>query len=632
MWESTSMILLDGDGQWDGDGKVIAHWTQLNSSPHQESIPQKAEEQALSIKKEYLAWVYDLGQYKIKGQTLISFLKIFDNFSFWWMTKIAAKSPFLSPCIFQVFKLRALEKLYFEKECKGVVYCGNNLDLHEIFKKWCKELGHPYRRFSNQRCVAKSSKTGTKRVVSRLPFWLQAFLYVVSRWINCCRHIKLKVREEPKHPSKEKCVTIVTYFPNIDLEKAKSGCFWSHYWENFHDLLNDLPYTVNWVWLYGNSNQLSYKDSVSIRDYCNLVSPNKYRHFLLEEFLSTKIFFKSLVLYLQIFAKGLFLSAIRKIFCFSGSKLNFYPLMKYDWQSSFFGKDAMEGILFSLIFDSMAKNLPATPWSIFTWENQTWELALITAWKRHQKEAKIYAYQHSVIIPQDLRPFLDSKVFEQKGVETFPLPEKLILNGPPWESLMKQFGYPEEKISPIEALRYLYLEANYEKQKKDITSSGRVLLVVTGAHRFETQMQLSLLIKADIIGGLKKYEKVTVKLHPDLPVDEILATLKPSFDYTVTSQPLRELLPLADVGYFANSTSGSIEAAYLGIPLIVAGPADNLNLNPLYGSTSVNYVTNSKMLCEELESPTRINIPDDYFYLDNKMTLWKKLLHDQKTA
>ena len=197
---------------------------------------------------------------------------------------------------------------------------------------------------------------------------------------------------------------------------------------------------------------------------------------------------------------------------------------------------------------------------------------------------------------------------------------------------MKQFGYPEEKISPIEALRYLYLEANYEKQKKDITSSGRVLLVVTGAHRFETQMQLSLLIKADIIGGLKKYEKVTFKPHPDLPVDEILATLKPSFDYTVTSQPLRELLFLADVGYFANSTSGSIEAAYLGIPLIVAGPADNLNLNPLYGSTSVNYVTNSKMLCEELESPTRINIPDDYFYLDNKMTLWKKLLHDQKTA
>jgi len=31
MWESTSMILLDGDGQWDGDGKVIAHWTQLKN-------------------------------------------------------------------------------------------------------------------------------------------------------------------------------------------------------------------------------------------------------------------------------------------------------------------------------------------------------------------------------------------------------------------------------------------------------------------------------------------------------------------------------------------------------------------------------------------------------------------------
>jgi len=184
----------------------------------------------------------------------------------------------------------------------------------------------------------------------------------------------------------------------------------------------------------------------------------------------------------------------------------------------------------------------------------------------------------------------------------------------------------------VTMVTHLPLEANYEKEKKDIKSSGRVLLVVTGAHRFETQMQLSLLIKADKIGGLKKYEKVTVKPHPDLPVDEILTTLKPNFNYTVTSQPLRELWSLADVGYFANSTSGSIEAAYLGIPLIVAGPADNLNLNPLYGLTSVNYVTNSKMLCEELKNPTKINIPDDYFYLDNKMTLWKKLLHDQKTA
>ena len=77
------MILLDEDVQWDGDGKVIAHWTQLDFSPGQESIPQKVEEQALSIKKEYLAWVYDLGKYKVEGQTLISFLKIFDNFSFW---------------------------------------------------------------------------------------------------------------------------------------------------------------------------------------------------------------------------------------------------------------------------------------------------------------------------------------------------------------------------------------------------------------------------------------------------------------------------------------------------------------------------------------------------------------------
>ena len=100
----------------------------------------------------------------------------------------------------------------------------------------------------------------------------------------------------------------------------------------------------------------------------------------------------------------------------------------------------------------------------------------------------------------------------------------------------------------------------------------------------------------------------------------------------MASQPLKELWAIADVVYCANSTSGCVEAAYLGIPLIIAGPADNLNLNPLYGLTSVNYETNSKMLCEELKNPTKINIPEDYFYLDDNMTLWKELLHDQKIA
>ena len=626
MQENSSMILLDEDVQWDGDGKVIAHWTQLDFSPGQESIPQKVEEQALSIKKEYLAWVYDLGKYKVEGQTLISFLKIFDNFSFWWLTRIAAKSPLRSSCIYPVFKLRVLEKLYVENGCQGLIYCGHEKDLNEVLKKWCEELGHPYRRFSGKSCASKSQLDGIRGWFLKFPYLIQAMAYLIRKWFAQFRYLKQRGTSKAIHPQEDDQVTLVTYFPNIDLEKAESGRFWSHYWGNLHELLDDLPCRVNWVWLYSNSAQLSYRDSVSLRDRCNSTSPDKYQHFLAEEFLSNEAFFKSLKLYLKIFSKGLLLGEVRKAFCFPGSKLNFFPMMKYDWKSSFFGKDAIEGVLSAVIFDSIAKNLPATPWGVFNWENQPWELSLVAAWKRHQSHTKIYAYQHSIILSQDLRPFLDSRVYEQGGVEAFPLPDKLALNSPLWEPLMKEFNFPEEKITPVEALRYSYLRGSYEKEKKDIKSSGRVLLVVTGFDRFETQKQLSLLIKADKIDGLKKYEKVTFKPHPDFPVDEILTALKPNFNFTVASQPLKELWSIADVAYCANSTSGSIEAAYLGIPLIIVGPANNLNLNPLCGFSSIQFVTDPNGLCEELNDPHRINIPKHYFNLDENLILWKNLL------
>jgi len=169
-----------------------------------------------------------------------------------------------------------------------------------------------------------------------------------------------------------------------------------------------------------------------------------------------------------------------------------------------------------------------------------------------------------------------------------------------------------------------------EKKKK--RNSGRTLLVATALLDHEIKFQLKLLNEAASQNGLTAYKKIIVKSHPDLPVDKYLKILKPRFQYTLTSQPLNELWPISDVIFCTNSTSTVIDAGYLGIPVIITGQDNYFNLNPLYGSPSVKFVTDSKMLCEELKNPTELNIPEDYFYLDDNMTLWKKLLHDQKPA
>ena len=92
MQHSSSMILLDEDSSWDGDSRLVVNWSEVLVSTGQESLPLKVEELAPEIKKEYLAWVYDLGQSNINGKTLASQLRINENFSAWWMTLVEEKS------------------------------------------------------------------------------------------------------------------------------------------------------------------------------------------------------------------------------------------------------------------------------------------------------------------------------------------------------------------------------------------------------------------------------------------------------------------------------------------------------------------------------------------------------------
>ena len=231
------------------------------------------------------------------------------------------------------------------------------------------------------------------------------------------------------------------------MEKAREGRFYSRYWENLHQLLDDLPYVINWVWLYSKSDQVKYKDAVSLRDKCNQHSPGKDRHFMLEEFLTPGILIKCIKYYLKLYSKGLRLKEIQRAFSFSGSKLNFFPILKHDWNSSLFGKDAIEGFIYSFLFDSMAKVLPADPWGLFLWENQPLELALISAWRRNQTKTKILAHQHAIFKPIDLRGLYEARVFETRETEKPPIADKLGLNCHDAYSLLKGSHYPIERIA-----------------------------------------------------------------------------------------------------------------------------------------------------------------------------------------
>jgi surface carbohydrate biosynthesis protein (TIGR04326 family) len=621
-----SLILLDRVVGENEDTGVVVSWSDMVVSSGIISLPAKTEEQMASLKLEFLRWLHELGKAEVDGQSLVSHLRIFDNLSFWWLTSVAEKSPFLCGSIFRIFKLRVLEKIYADKQCQRLVYRGNSKPLHSVLKAWSFDLNHSYKWVPSSIDSSVRSNDGFgKKLIRKSPYFLQGITWLIKKWVDRWRHVNparlaSDRADQPPRP------TIVTFFPNVHIDQINRGNFRSKYWEKLHDYLETEKLPVDWVWFYFGSKDIPFKESIKLKDECNRKSSNNQRYFLLEEFLSFGGLWESFILFLKLRRKAQSLHHLRKTFFLPGSRINFFPIMKNNWNHSLFGIGAIEKITWAIMFGAMAQKLPASPWGLYTWENQTWERALISAWKRRRPDSKIIGYEHSSVRLMDLRLFSDPKTYEGKGIEEFPIPDILGINSSKGLEWIRESGYPSHKTTRIEALRYFHLTGKYGCLRKPTVTSERKLLMVTGIIPKEARFQIQLLEQANKQRGLEKYDQVWIKPHPGLTLDPILKDLKPDFKFTVVTRPIIELMEQADVVYCANSTGASLEAAWLGVPLIILAAMDSMNLNPLFGFPGQSFVKDCPELCLALENPKPVDMPEDYFFLDENLKSWDEIL------
>ena len=109
------LIVWDGDSELNMKGAEIAYWNNRVVPEKTISIPQLVDLYGLNIRKEFVDALHAFGQLRVFQQPISNFFSLGGGISYWWLAPIFDKSPFLSPEIFQIFKVRALE-LYIEKE------------------------------------------------------------------------------------------------------------------------------------------------------------------------------------------------------------------------------------------------------------------------------------------------------------------------------------------------------------------------------------------------------------------------------------------------------------------------------------------------------------------------------------
>ena len=135
------LVIIDNyeDSEFKNDIKAY-----LSSSNKGISIPSLIVRWRKDLIKEYLGMIYSIGFNKNSKINTHKDLLIRKNFSFWWMTLLAEKSPIRSKSIYTILQYRAIEKLFYEKKCTHLILCSENEGLHKLLLQWSKNTYFSY--------------------------------------------------------------------------------------------------------------------------------------------------------------------------------------------------------------------------------------------------------------------------------------------------------------------------------------------------------------------------------------------------------------------------------------------------------------------------------------------------------
>jgi len=612
---------------WDSDGtapkgpwvKVLWRGFNQGDEPDTIAIPKFVEENADSLRKRYVEWIYELGETRINGKRLIDHLALEDGFSYWWMTLLAEKSPYKSP-INDAIRLFAFEQVIRETGPHRIVLVSGNRILKESISRLCENLDISY---EWKDITLPNSGWDLKKFYRCLPHPIQAmasfFRHILNRW-------PLRAVRGHNWFQGDKAVFFCSYFIHLDQGLCSKGEFYSRQWEVLPGVLHNNGFLTNWIQHYLKSNVVP-NSNVATKWVQRFNSESRVYglHAFLDTFLSGRVLLRVAKRFLNLLLITLRLRGLPPAFVPESSNVSLWPLMKNDWYASMRGHVAIRNLFFFELFSSAMKEISYQGTGIYLCENQAWEKAFVHAWQKNS-HGRLIGVVHTAIRFWDLRFFNDSRVrAREKGNNPMPQPDVVCMNGNAALDTYLSGGNPSNGVVSCEALRFLHLGP-----MKTITRSGRhfpkKVLILGGIMPKPNDTLLRLLEKASSL--LSDGFSYTVKPHPNCMIrTENYSSLK---NMCVVNAPLGKIIQNYDIAYASNTTSAVLDAYLAGLSVVVMLDQDELNMCPLRGQPGVQFVSSPAELAAALENAIqedkKIASKEDFFFLDPELPRWKELL------
>jgi surface carbohydrate biosynthesis protein (TIGR04326 family) len=616
---NSSLTLWDSkDDPPEYEGRVYL-WDGYAEKDFIYSLLRYIENHGERLRGKYLEWVYDLGESQINSKRIIDHLAFEDGLSYWWMTLLVEKSSYKSP-IYDVIRFIAAEEIISEWKPAKIRLVSSNKALNEALNGLCRNLGIAY---EWKRTPGKSPRRSyLGRLYRVLPHPVQALIWLVR---HICVRWPLTKAEKTDWFGGEKSIFLCSYFFQVDPALTKEGIFHSNYWGGLNDLMRKLEISSNWLHHYYPHDAIPGPNAA-----LNLVQRFNQRrheqgfHTFLDAYLSWRIVIRVLKRWLKLMRISKSLGEIKYTFCSDGSCWPLWPLIREDWNNSMSGPVAIDNLLWIELFDRALSDLPYQKMGLYLGENQSWERALIHAWRKHG-HGRLIAVAHTTVRFWDMRYFSDLRTNLLSDSYEMPQPDLTVLNGKAAVDICLGVGYQKKAIVECEALRYNYLNQFKAGKRRDKEIEELKVLVLGDYIPLRTIKMLQLLEEAQ--PHMKISSTYTMKPHPSYRVD---GEDYPSLNLKVVMEHLEKILYDFDVACTGNSTSAAVDAYIAGLQVVVVLDDTELNFSPLRGQSDVRFVSTPEELAEALQikhqNTVNVQAGNDFFFLDPELPKWNRLL------
>ncbi len=567
------------------------------------SISEIIDQNEAIIKNKYLNTVFKIGSYKINNKKFYEYLKIRDNLSYWWLSLINEKSnAFKSKNITDIIRIYALEIFLNENHFDDITLKSDRKPLIKSLKNWFK-FKDIYLNIESEYKINKFTK-------SRLPHCIQAFLWIIRFAFN---NRKLINSGKDKWHKSEAKITFVSYLFNIENNDGYFNKFNSKYWTSLISYLDSKKIKTNWLHIYIKDELLpNSKSAAAAIDVFNNNKITNQSHVTLESFLSLYVIVITIFDYLKlIFHVKININPIKKIYPW------FWPLLKYDWNTTFYGKDALNNLLMLNLFEEAFKNLKhKQTHGVFLKEDIGWETGLIYTWKK-MEYGKIMGFIHSTVRFWDLRYFFDKQTLKNCSQLTKPLPDYIGCGSDSDYQILKDDVYKTEILYKVEALRYDYL---IKLQNKKPQLNKKTLLVL-GDYIRENNLNLIKILKKSItnINDIR----IVFKPHPSCKIN-----LKEFGNLNVmeTNNSISEILVNYKYVFCGHLTAAALDAYYSGLTVITLLDAKYLNLSPLKDHENCIFIRGKFDFIKFINNDTHVSKIENNIYLNKKLPSWDRFL------